>query len=172
MKKTFFTLMLILASVVTINAQSLTGKTWIADLSEDGDKTIANLTFNDDGSMTMKLDVSSVEDAGGMQMIILVDANVPGTYTLDGDKLSINFDAKKADMKCDVDLKGLDDATKAMYKGMILGEINKQKASLLDEILGSLPFIKSPIMVKSITDTALNLEIEGQAFELKAVNDK
>lgn len=160
--------MLMLASMITVNAQSLTGKTWTTDLSEDNEKSIVNFNFNDDGTMKMVLDAESTEDAGGMKMVIILKADVPGTYTLDGDKLSLKFDNKKADVKCDVDLVGLDATTKSMYKGMILGEINKQKAALLDEVLGSLPFSKDPIIVKSVTDKELVFEIDGTELKFTA----
>ena len=50
MKKTIFTLMLLLASALAVNAQSLTSNPWYTMLEMDGEDAAFVINFNDDGT--------------------------------------------------------------------------------------------------------------------------
>ena len=106
MKKILFSL-IALMSVMTVQAQSICA-TWrsmqpIVETQEDGSLVIQNLTytFNEDGTYTFvdELTMSS-EPAPTMAMEIATSIEVKGTYTLDGDKLTLtpNLDTYKAEV--------------------------------------------------------------------------
>jgi len=106
MKKILFSL-IALMSVMTVQAQSICA-TWrsmqpIVETEEDGSLVIQNLTytFNEDGTYTFvdELTMSS-EPAPTMAMEIATSIEVKGTYTLDGDKLTLtpNLDTYKAEV--------------------------------------------------------------------------
>lgn len=106
MKKILFTLVALMA-VMTVQAQSICA-TWrsmqpIVETDEDGSLQIQNLTytFNEDGTYTFvdELTLSS-EPAPTMALEIATNIEIKGTYTLEGDKLTMTPDLStyKADM--------------------------------------------------------------------------
>ena len=106
MKKILFTLVALMA-VMTVQAQSICA-TWrsmqpIVETDEDGSLQIQNLTytFNEDGTYSFvdELTLSS-EPAPTMALEIATSIEIKGTYTLEGDKLTMTPDLStyKADM--------------------------------------------------------------------------
>ena len=140
MKKTFFTLLLIIASIVTVNAQSLTGKEWCTMVpDEDGQQIAVEMKFENNG--TCEIELAAIQDMkeGGMKMSIGIELEVPGTYKLDAKDLKINLDKGKAKIDFDIDFEGVDDQTKAMMMQMIKPELEKGKAEAKKEMFKVLP---------------------------------
>ncbi len=140
MKKTFFTLLLIIASIVTVNAQSLTGKEWCTMVpDEDGEQIAVEMKFENNG--TCEIELAAIQDMkeGGMKMSIGIELEVPGTYKLDAKDLKINLDKGKAKIDFDIDFEGVDDQTKAMMMQMIKPELEKGKAEAKKELFKVLP---------------------------------
>ena len=140
MKKTLFTLLLIIASIVTVNAQSLTGKEWCTMVpDEDGQQIAVEMKFENNG--TCEIELAAIQDMkeGGMKMSIGIELEVPGTYKLDAKDLKINLDKGKAKIDFDIDFEGVDDQTKAMMMQMIKPELEKGKAEAKKEMFKVLP---------------------------------
>ena len=87
-------------AVMTVQAQTICG-TWrtvqpVVETDEDGSLEIQNIiyTFNEDGtySFTDELTISS-EPAPTMALEIATSIDVKGTYTLEGEKLTLTPDA-------------------------------------------------------------------------------
>ena len=106
MKKVLFSLIALMA-VMTMQAQSICA-TWrsmqpIVETMPDGSLMIHNLTYtlNEDGTYTFvdELTMSS-EPAPTMALEVATSIEIKGTYTLDGDKLTMtpNEDTYKADL--------------------------------------------------------------------------
>ena len=106
MKKVLFSL-IALISVMTVQAQSICA-TWrsmqpIVETEEDGSYSAQNLTytFNEDGTFCFVNELTeSSEPAPTMAMEIATTIEFKGTYTLEGDKLTLtpNMDTYKADL--------------------------------------------------------------------------
>lgn len=168
MKKTIFALMM-LASFVAAQAQGLTGKLWAAQIDEkSGDELIA-LSFNADNTMNMHLEGVETEKSDEMDLILTIDVDVPGTYTLKGDKLTINLDQDKATVDFDLDIDGADDATKSFVLGMLKSEIDKEKGKLAKEMFKDIPFNNVPFTVKKVTATTLVIADVDDEYEFVAI---
>lgn len=106
MKKILFTL-IALMSIMTVQAQSLCA-TWrslqpLIETAEDGSFQAQNLTytFNEDGTYSFVDELTiSTEPAPTMALEIATSIEVKGTYTLEGDQLTLtpNMDTYKADL--------------------------------------------------------------------------
>ena len=106
MKKVLFSLIALMA-VMTVQAQSICG-TWrtvqpMVETEEDGSLEIQNLTytFNEDGTYSFNDEVTmSSEPAPTMALEIATSIDIKGTYTLEGDKLTLtpNLDTYKAEI--------------------------------------------------------------------------
>ena len=100
MKKVLFSL-IALMSVMTVQAQSICA-TWrtmqpIVETAEDGSMTIQNVlyTFNEDGTYSYVDEFTmSSEPAPTMALEIATCIEVKGTYTLEGDQLTLAPDIK------------------------------------------------------------------------------
>ena len=98
MKKVLFSLIALMA-VMTVQAQSICG-TWrsmqpIIETAEDGSLEIQNLTctFNEDGTYSFIDELTmSTEPAPTMALEIATSIDIKGTYTLEGDKLTLTPD--------------------------------------------------------------------------------
>ena len=148
MKKIFFTLMLMLASALAINAQSLTGKEWCTMVpDEDGSEIVLEMTFENSGVCVVK--IVSVEDMkeGGMKMIIAAEVDVHGTYKLNGKDLKIDLAKEKAKVDIDIDFEGVDEQTKAMMENMMKPELEKGKDEAKRELLKVLPALENAKIV-------------------------
>lgn len=106
MKKILFSL-IALMTVMTVQAQSICA-TWrsmqpVVSTEEDGSFSAQNLTytFNEDGTYTFVDELTeSSEPAPTMAMEIAMSIEMKGTYTLEGDKLTLtpNIDTYKAEL--------------------------------------------------------------------------
>ena len=144
MKKTLFTLIVMFASAIAINAQSLTGKEWCTMVPDgEGNEIALELTFKNNG--TCEVELVGVEEMkeGSMKMLIEVELEINGTYKLDDKDLKINLDKVNAKIDFDVDIEGVDAQSKAMMKQMIKPELEKGTAEAKKELLKVLPEIES-----------------------------
>ena len=100
MKKFLFSL-IALMSVMTVQAQSICA-TWrtmqpIVETAEDGSMTIQNVlfTFNEDGTYLYVDEFTmSSEPAPTMALEVATSIEMKGTYTLEGDQLTLTPDIK------------------------------------------------------------------------------
>ena len=163
MKKTLFTLMLMIASALAINAQSLTGKEWRAMIpDEDGNQIAFEMKFENNGTCEIELAAIQEMKESGMKMSIGIELEVPGTYKLNGKDLSLNLNREKAKIDFDVDFEGVDSQTKAMMMQMIKPELEKGKAEAKKEMLNSLPDLNG-LKVVSLDNNRLVLADETGA---------
>ena len=140
MKKTIFTLMLMLASAIVVNAQSLTGKQWCTMLAdEDGQNVAVALTFDKNGSYELVIAAEHQMKEDGVPIDITAGVTVPGTYTLNGKDLKMHLNASKADVEMDYEIKGLDAKTKAKMDAVIKKELESAKGDFKKEVLDGMP---------------------------------
>lgn len=106
MKKILFSLIALMA-VMTVQAQSICGtwRTIQAVVATQADNSFSvdsfTFTFNEDGTYNMVNETTeSTEPAPTMAMEIALSFDLSGTYTLDGDQLTMtpNIDTYKADV--------------------------------------------------------------------------
>ena len=98
MKKVLFSLIALMA-VMTVQAQSICAS-WrtiqpVVETEADGSLVIQTLmfTFNEDGTYSMADELTmSTPPASTMAMEIATNIEVKGSYTLEGDKLTLNPD--------------------------------------------------------------------------------
>jgi len=77
--------MLMLVSVLALNAQSLTGKEWFTKLSpDDGGEVFVTLTFEKNGTCEMLVATDYQIKQDGVPISVAGGVTVPGTYTLNG----------------------------------------------------------------------------------------
>lgn len=106
MKKILFSLIALMA-VMTVQAQTLCAS-WrsmqpVVATEEDGTMTIQNMTytFNEDGTYSFVDELTlSTEPAPTMALEVATNIDVKGTYTLEGDQLTLtpNMDSYKAEV--------------------------------------------------------------------------
>ena len=148
MKKTFFTLMLMLASALAINAQSLTGKDWCTMIpDEDGSEIALEMTFENNGACVVKIVAVEEMKEGDMKMNIGVEVDVHGTYKLNGKDLKIDLAKEKAKVDIDIDIEGVDAQTQTMMKSMMKPELEKGKDEAKKELLKLLPDLDNATVV-------------------------
>ena len=163
MKTKFFALMLMLASVVAVQAQSLTGKVWAADMStKETPNTHFLMGFEENGTSYMSILSGQEVDKGVTLNITLI---VPGSYTHNGNKLTMKTEKSKAELDFDLDIPGAPEANKKMIKNMLMGEIEKQKPEMIKEMVSELPKLDNAT-IKSLTATELVL-VDSAGAELK-----
>ena len=163
MKKTLFTMMLMLVSAFAINAQSLTGKEWCTMIpDEDGNQIAFEMKFENNGTCEIELAAVQEMKESGMKMSIAMELEVPGTYKLNGKDLNLNLNREKAKVDIDVDFEGMDSQTKAMMMQMIKPELEKGKAEAKKEMLNVLPALNA-MKVVSLDNNRLVLADETGA---------
>ncbi|MBP5688902.1 MAG: hypothetical protein J6X22_09730 [Muribaculaceae bacterium] len=161
MKKTFFTLMLMLVSAVVINAQSLTSNAWMTVLPIEDVESGLVINFKTDGTCVLAMAFDETEDLGsGMKMTIQMTVMMPGTYTLNDKDLNVIFDRDNAETEIGYEIAGVDDATKKMMDSMLKPELEKQKPELTKQLLGMLPDMNN-MKVVSVSNEKLVLADEG-----------
>ncbi len=172
MKKTLFTLMLMIASALAINAQSLTGKEWCTMIpDEDGNQIALEMTFKDNGSCEIELVAVEEMKESGAKMIIEVEIDIPGTYTLNGKNLNIKLAKEKAKVDFDVDIEGVDAQTKALMKQMIKPELEKNKEEVINESLKSLPALGEMKVVSLDNNRLVLTDASGTKMDFYAKKD-
>lgn len=172
MKKTLFTLMLMIASALAINAQSLTGKEWCTMIPDkDGDEIALEMTFKNNG--TCEIEVISMQDMSesGMKMTIEMELEVSGTYKLNDKDLKIDLDKDNAVIDIDVDFEGVDAQTKAMMKQMIKPELEKGKAEAKQEFLKCLQNFDNMKIVSLDNNRLVLADSKGAEMEFYAKKD-
>jgi len=140
MKKVLFSL-IALISVMTVQAQSLCA-TWrsmqpVVETEDDGTFSAQNLTytFQEDGTFSFVNELTmSTQPSQTMALEIATNIEICGTYTLEGDKLTLtpNIDTYKADL-LSTSMNGhvTEDANiKATVQGMINSPDFKSQFSL------------------------------------------
>ena len=172
MKKTFFTLMLLLASALAINAQSLTSNPWFTMLEMDGDEAAFVINFDADGTCAIVFGADEVMDEDGMKMTISMTAMVPGTYKLDGKNLSITLDEAGANVDVDYAIEGVDAATKKMMDAMIKPELEKQKPELKKTVMSGMPKMGNMKVVSVSKEKLVLADEEGTEMTFMPAPDE
>ena len=140
MKKTLLTLTLMLMSAIALNAQSLTDHRWGTKLADgDGNDVVVSLTFDKNGTCELFVGAEQEIKEDGVPVDIMGGVYVPGTYTLNGKDLTLNFDRNKAEVDFDYDIKGMDAKTKALMDEHIKSELNGLKGEFKKTMLDGMP---------------------------------
>lgn len=157
MKKTFFVLTLMIASMVSIQAQNLTRTAWSTMVPGDQELEMV-LNFDDDGECYVILTTEEFEELqAGMNMIIRSSLAVPGIYNQDGRDITLSFNKKKAEFSYDIDINGADRQAKALFKSMIEPELKKMEPEMREQMLLMVPPFLNDMRVISISREKLIL---------------
>ncbi len=82
MKKSIFALMLMIASTLVINAQTLIGKNWCTVINdEDGEPITMVMKFESNGSCEVIMAAEQQLKEDGVPYVIAFGVNIPGNYT-------------------------------------------------------------------------------------------
>lgn len=140
MKKTFFTLMLMLVTAFAVYAQSLTGKQWCTVLNDDDGEGIAvALTFAKNGSCELVIAAQQEMKEDGVPITLVAGVTVPGRYHRDGKDLNTQFNQGKAKVDVDYEIKGMDAKTKALMDKQIRSDLNSFKNEFRKVMLDGIP---------------------------------
>ena len=157
MKKTFFALLLMLASVMTIQAQNLTSTAWSTMVPGDQELEMV-LNFDDDGECYIILTTEEFQELqAGMNMTIRSSLSVPGIYNQDGREITLSFNKKKADFSYDIDINGADRQAKALFKSMIEPELKQHEPEMREQMLLMVPSFMYDMKVISVSKKKLIL---------------
>ena len=157
MKKTFFVLTLMLASMVTIQAQNLTRTAWSTMVPGDQELEMV-LNFDDDGECYVILTTEEFQELqAGMNMIIRSSLSVPGIYNQDGRDITLSFNKKKAEFSYDIDINGADRQAKSLFKSMIEPELKKAETDMREQMLLLVPPFMDNMKVISVSKEKLIL---------------
>ena len=161
MKKSIFTLALMLVSVFVLNAQSLTAHQWGTKLiSDDNQEVLVELTFEKDGTCGLLVGAEHQMKEDGVPINILGSVAVPGTYTLNGKDLTMDLNKGQAEVDFDYEIKGMDAKTKALMDKQIRGELNGMKGEFKKTMLDGMPKMHNMKIVK-LTNKELTLQIDN-----------
>ena len=137
MKKTLFLMLMAILAVGKLSAQNILGE-WATTMNEDGQDITLSYGFNKDNTSFIRMTVEAKDPEMGVISFCL---NVPGTYKLSGNKLTVNSDKKKAELKLTkLQLTGemgeaaKDPGTEKMIRSMIESQLGSQKEDLLKDI--------------------------------------
>ena len=140
MKKLFITLLLMLMSVIVLNAQSLTSNRWGTKLiAEDGAEVLVVLIFEKNGTCEMEIGCEQQIKEDGVPIDIMGYVSVPGTYNHNGDDLKMDFNRSKAEVDFDYEIKGMDAKTKEKMDKQIKSQIDGLKGEFKDLMLNGMP---------------------------------
>ena len=161
MKKLFFTLMLMLVSVIAINAQSLTAHQWGTKLTDDdGKDVLVMLAFDKSGACELLVGAEHQMKEDGVPITITGSVRVPGTYTLKDKDLTMNLDRGQAEVDFDYEIKGMDAKTKAKMDKQIRNELNGLKGEFKKTMLDGMPKMHN-MKVVELTKKELTLQIDN-----------
>ena len=140
MKESILTLMLMLVSVLALDAQSLTGKEWYTKLSpDDGGEVFVTLTFEKNGTCEMLVATDYQIKQDGVPISVAGGVTVPGTYTLNGKDLKMNLNRSKAEVEFDYDVKGMNAKAKAVMDKEMKSQFDDMKKEFKDMMLDGMP---------------------------------
>ena len=159
MKKTLLILMLMLASAVVVNAQSLVGK-WCLTFTADGQDFDLVLGFEKNGNCFMWLSVEwdMIED--NKDVAVFAVLGMPGIYHKWDDVLKLEMFRDRSAVEISYEIPGLDPSAKKKMDAKIKPELEKLKPVLKKELLALAPdfdFLK----IVSLTKNSLKLADEG-----------
>ncbi len=161
MKKTFFTLMLLLATAFAMNAQSLTAHQWGTKLTDDDGKDVfVALAFDKNGACELLVGAEHQMKEDGVPITITGSVSVPGTYTLKDKDLVMNLDRSQAEVDFDYEIKGMDAKIKAKMNKQIRNELNGLKGEFKKTMLDGMPKMHNMKILK-LTNKELTLQIDN-----------
>ncbi len=161
MKKSLFTLMLMLVSALVINAQSLTAHQWGTKLADDdGKDVLVALAFDKNGACELLVGAEHQMKEDGVPITITGSVSVPGSYTLKDKDLTMNLDKGQAEVDFDYEIKGMDAKTKAKMDKQIRSDLNGLKGEFKKTMLDGMPKMHNMKIVK-LTNKELILQIDN-----------
>jgi hypothetical protein len=161
MKKSLFTLMLMLVSALVINAQSLTAHQWGTKLADDdGKDVLVALAFDKNGACELLVGAEHQMKEDGVPITITGSVSVPGSYTLKDKDLTMNLDKGQAEVDFDYEIKGMDAKTKAKMDKQIRSDLNGMKGEFKKTMLDGMPKMHNMKIVK-LTNKELILQIDN-----------
>lgn len=171
MKKIFFVFLLMVTSVITANAQSLTGKKWFTYLSDAEDEVLIISFYEDGGCMPV------IGQEGGMKqedMSILFHFTlaIPGSYKVDNNHLLCDFDYDGAVVEIEYDISGVDESTKPLIESMLKPEIEKMKPEAKQELWLLMPKMDAMNIVSLTDDTLILVDKDGTKWTFNVVPEE
>ncbi len=161
MKKSFLSLMLILVSAIALNAQSLTAHQWGTKLTDDdGKDVLVALAFEKNGTCELLVGAEHQMKEDGVPITITGSVTVPGTYTLNGNDLTMNLEKGQAEVDFDYEIKGMDAKTKAKMDKQIRGELNGMKGEFKNTMLNGMPKMHN-MKIVTLNSKELVLKIDN-----------
>ena len=161
MKKTLYTLMLMLVSAFVMNAQSLTAHQWGTKLADDdGKDVLVALAFDKNGTCELLVGAEHQMKEDGVPITITGSVSVPGTYTLNDKDLTMDLNKSQAEVDFDYEIKGMDAKTKAKMDKQIRNELNGLKGEFKSTMLNGMPKMHKMKIVK-LTNKELTLQIDN-----------
>lgn len=132
--------MLVLVSVMAVNAQSLTGKKWCTKIAdEDGQDIALILNFENNGSCEVVLATEQDLKEEGVPIELFAGVNIPGTYTVNDKDLKLNLNKGKTTVNIDYNIKGMDAKTKSLMDEQIKSELESIKGEFKKMMLDGMP---------------------------------
>ncbi|MBR5118730.1 MAG: hypothetical protein IK100_08815 [Muribaculaceae bacterium] len=157
MKKTFFVLALMIASMLSVQAQNLTKTAWTTMIPGDQELEMV-LNFEEDGECYIILTIEEFQELEeGMNMIIRSSLAVPGIYDQDERDITLSFNKKKSEFSYDIDITGADSQAKSLFKSMIEPELKKLEPEMKEQMLLLVPPIMNDMKVISVSKNKLIL---------------
>ena len=153
--------MLMLASVIVLNAQSLTAHNWGTKLAdEDGKDVLVALAFDNNGTCEILVGAEHQIKEDGVPITITGSVSVPGTYTLNGKDLTMKLNRSQAEVDFDYEIKGMDAKTKAKMDKQIRSDLNGLKGEFKNTMLNGMPKMQN-MKIVSLTNKELILQIDN-----------
>ena len=157
MKKSLFVWALMIASIVSVQAQNLTRTAWSTMVPGDQELEMV-LNFDDDGECYIILTTEEFQELqAGMNMIIRSSLSVPGIYNQDGRDITLSFNKKKAEFSYDIDLNGADRQARSLFKSMIEPELKNMEPEMREQMLLMVPSFMNDLRVISVSREKLIL---------------
>lgn len=157
MKKSLFVWALMIASIVSVQAQNLTRTAWSTMVPGDQELEMV-LNFDDDGECYIILTTEEFQELqAGMNMIVRSSLSVPGIYNQDGRDITLSFNKKKAEFSYDIDLNGADRQARSLFKSMIEPELKNMEPEMREQMLLMVPSFMNDLRVISVSRDKLIL---------------
>lgn len=170
--KNFFAIASMLMLTLSVGAQSIEG-VWMVDqefadlINERVDKESIDVDM-DLSFKESEVKVILICTVGSEDMNMKIEITFPGTYVMEGNHLTCDFDKEKVDFNIvdikteDPEMKEMlgDEASKQMVLSMVRNAVKKEMAPYTKE-MGVLTDTYTSFDVKSVTETELTLSIAG-----------